>query len=133
MEFYFSMKNTLFFYKAFEINTHYNLQTKYFSRFYVYQAQVQVHSCKTTYSTGKKKQHFLLSSICLLFISNFYYTFHFVFSFTLIYSLRSLQQVVCWLIRRKARVQAPGPRHQNKIQKKYFFGDFLSADFWQKL
>ena len=24
-------------------------------------------------------------------------------------------------------------RHQNKIREKYFFGDFLSADFWQKL
>ena len=36
------------------------------------------------YSAGKKIA--LLSSVCFLFLRNFYYTFHFVFSLTVIYS-----------------------------------------------
>ena len=39
---------------------------------------------------------------------------------------RSLD-VVCWFIRRKARVPITG------YEKKHFYGAFLSADFWQKL
>ena len=40
-----------------------------------------------------------------------------------------LTWVVCWLIRRKARVQTPG----QTLKRKYFFDDFLSSGFWQKL
>ena len=42
-----------------------------------------------------------------------------------------VQWVAYWFIRRKASVR-PQARHQTKIQN-VFFGDFLSADFWQKL
>ena len=36
-------------------------------------------------------------------------------------------------ILRKARVRIPGQASKPNLQKKYFFDDFLSADFWQKL
>ena len=37
------------------------------------------------------------------------------------------------LIRRKVRVQAPGQTSKQKKNKKYFSGNFLPVDFWQKL
>ena len=44
----------------------------------------------------------------------------------------SVLQYMYWLIRRKARVRDPGQASKQDT-KKYSFGDFLSADFWQKL
>ena len=40
---------------------------------------------------------------------------------------------MCWLIRRKARVRIPVQASKRNMKKKYFFGDFLSTDCWQKL
>ena len=46
----------------------------------------------------------------------------------------SLVVIVCWLISRKATVQNPGPASSTKQNlRKYFFIDFLSADFWHKI
>ena len=39
-----------------------------------------------------------------------------------------VQQVVCWLIRRKAKIKTPG----QTSKRKYYFGNFLSADFSAK-
>ena len=36
-------------------------------------------------------------------------------------------------ITREAWVRIPGKASKGNINKKYFLGDFLSADFWQKL
>ena len=47
------------------------------------------------------------------------------------YEAAVVLQVVCWLIRRKARVRNPGQATKWNMEKKYFFGDdFLSADLW---
>ena len=44
-----------------------------------------------------------------------------------------VQYVVCWLIRRKSLGSYPRSVIKKKKKKNiYFFGDFLSADFWQK-
>ena len=40
--------------------------------------------------------------------------------------------LVCWLIKRKARVRVQGQTLKQNT-KSIFFGDFLSADFCQKL
>ena len=58
----------------------------------------------------------------------------FVFSVVYAYSVIEVavvQQVVCWLIRCKARVRIPGQSSKTKYEK-YYFGDFLSQQICGK-
>ena len=44
-----------------------------------------------------------------------------------------IKWLLYWLIRHKARVRMPGQPSERNMKNKYFFGDFLSVDLWQKL
>ena len=53
--------------------------------------------------------------------------------FSFVLCRRSLVGSVLAFITRKVWVRMLGQASKRNMKKKYFFGDFLSADFWQKL
>ena len=72
------------------------------------------------------------STLVVINFSFYFCCYLFIIECLAMLEVAVVQQVVCWLIRRKARVRVSGQTSKTKYEK-YFFGDFLSADFWQKL